>query len=154
MKALTIQQPWAWLIIRPDITDPQERAAAIARGEVKNFENRTWYPRGNQPFRFLVHAGKTIDAEAWQWVRRRFPGITMPAQSELQTGGIIGSVLYTGSLNYAMPNPNPWWTGPCGWHLEDPTPLPFTPLRGQLGLFDVPAEVIREIQKSASEVTP
>ncbi|MCB1589226.1 MAG: hypothetical protein KDI56_10025, partial [Xanthomonadales bacterium] len=27
MKALTIQQPWAWLIIRPDITDPQERAA-------------------------------------------------------------------------------------------------------------------------------
>lgn len=27
MKALSIRQPWAWLIIRPDITDPVIRAA-------------------------------------------------------------------------------------------------------------------------------
>lgn len=26
---LSIRQPWAWLIVRPDITDPRERAAAV-----------------------------------------------------------------------------------------------------------------------------
>lgn len=137
MKALTIRQPWAWLIIRPDITDPQERAIAIARGDLKNIENRTWYPRGVQAFDFLVHAGKTIDAEAWPWVRRYFPGITIPSPADLQTGGIIGRVGYNGSLNYMMPHANRWWTGPCGWILREATPLPFVPMRGMPGLFDV-----------------
>lgn len=42
MKALSIRQPWAWLIIRPDLTTPEQRAAALAAGHIKTIENRNW----------------------------------------------------------------------------------------------------------------
>jgi hypothetical protein len=42
MKALSIQQPWAWAIIHAG----------------KRVENRTWSTRFRGPF--FIHAGKTI----------------------------------------------------------------------------------------------
>ena len=57
MKALSIRQPWAWLIVRPDVADQATRAQLRTWRCIKDVENRTWSTgfRG----RFLVHAGKT-----------------------------------------------------------------------------------------------
>ncbi len=49
MKALSIRQPWAWL---------------IANG-YKDIENRSW--RTNFRGEFLIHAGKKFDSAGWRW---------------------------------------------------------------------------------------
>ena len=82
MKALSIRQPWAWLIVRPDLTDPAKRAAAFAAGEIKDIENRTWATKHRGPF--LVHAGQTFDMEGYLWVRSRFPKIPLPPSAKLR----------------------------------------------------------------------
>lgn len=114
MKALSIQQPWAWLIVHGH----------------KDVENRTWptLVRG----RVLIHAGKQIDAEGYGWVRRTFPQIALPTQFEV--GGIVGEARVTGCVRDMD---SPWFFGPYGFVLRDARPLPFRPLRGQLGFFEV-----------------
>jgi hypothetical protein len=71
MKALSIRQPWAWLIVHGH----------------KDIENRTWTTtfRG----RFLVHAGRTFDPEGYRWVRREL-SIEMPEPAAFDRGGIVG----------------------------------------------------------------
>ena len=67
MKALTIKQPWATLIIQGD----------------KRFEFRSWQTkyRGD----FLIHAGKGIDKEAMKRLAKYLP-------EELPYGKILGKV--------------------------------------------------------------
>jgi len=67
MKALTIKQPWATLIIQGD----------------KRFEFRSWQTkyRGD----LLIHAGKGIDKEAMKRLAKYLP-------KELQYGKILGKV--------------------------------------------------------------
>ncbi|SFP92745.1 hypothetical protein SAMN03159489_02205 [Pseudomonas sp. NFPP07] len=65
----------------------------------------------------------------------------MPAFEELQRGGIIGSVELVDSVDTSG---SPWYMGQKGFLLRDPKPLPFTPLKGRLGFFEVPAELIQQ----------
>lgn len=118
MKALSIRQPWAWLIVHGG----------------KDVENRTWQTqiRG----RFLVHASQGMSRqeyfEAAEFARSR--GVTLPAFDALVRGGIIGSVeLY----DCALYSPSPWYMGEVAWALRDPMPLPFTPMKGRLRFFNV-----------------
>lgn len=125
--ALSIQQPWAHLIVTG----------------VKDVENRTW-PHG---FRgpVLIHAGKTIDEFAVSMLRRGFhpahrglpDGSPAPLRLELpetwQTGGIVGVAEVTDCVNFY--GGSDWFQGPYGYLLANAKPLPFMPLRGQLGFF-------------------
>ncbi len=115
MKALSIQQPWAWLIV----------------SGIKDVENRNWPTsvRG----RVLVHAGKTLDTQGLAWVRGRFPHIALPRDFEL--GGIVGEAVLVGCVT---DHDSPWYFGPYGFVLREAKPLPFRALRGQLGFFEVP----------------
>lgn len=141
MIALSIRQPWAWLIIRPDITDPQERRLSIGHGLLKDIENRTWPTnvRGD----ILVHAGKGMTGEEYEtcaaaahWIA----GIKLPPPAALQRGGIVGQVRIAGC---SRPCESKWWNGEgYGFELRDPMPLPFTPCLGQLSFFDVPYSAI------------
>lgn len=124
MKALSIRQPWAWLIIHGG----------------KDVENRSWHTKYRG--RFLVHASKGMTRgeydEALELVQdigsmelyRRFPSF-----EALQRGGIIGSVELVDSVDHSE---SPWYMGQKGFLLRDPKPLPFMPLKGQLQFFDVP----------------
>lgn len=91
MLTLSIRQPWAWLIVRPDITGPRERAAAMLDGRIKTVENRTWPTRYRGSI--LIHASKGMtraqyeDAEDPLWASRG-PTIELPAFEDLQRGGI------------------------------------------------------------------
>lgn len=128
--ALSIQQPWAWLIIRPDITDAGERAAAYASGRIKDIENRTWATqiRG----RVLVHVGKTVDDSAYPFLARDFPHIAVPRPADLPTGGIVGSVVITDCV---QGSDSRWFCGPFGYTLAEARPLPFKAMPGKLRFF-------------------
>lgn len=119
MKALSIRQPWAWLIIHGG----------------KDIENRTWSTKLRG--RVLVHAAKGMTCEeylhachtAWEIN----PQIAVPNRSALNYGGIIGSVEIVDCVTQTT---SPWFIGPHGFALRRPQPLSFIPIKGKLGFFD------------------
>lgn len=125
MKALSIRQPWAWLIIHGG----------------KDIENRSWHAKLRG--RFLVHAAKgmTNDEYIHAAAYARSIGVKVPPASELERGGIVGSVELVDSVNS---HDSPWYMGEKGFVLRNPEPLPFKPLKGQLGFFDVPDSVMEQ----------
>ena len=114
MKALSIMQPWAWL---------------IAAGH-KDIENRTWRTEYRGPV--LIHAGKRIDPNYeedgtfyWEW-----PDITQPDSFGL--GGVIGEAEIVDCVSDSL---SPWFHGPYGFVIRNARLLPFQRCRGQLGFF-------------------
>lgn len=127
MKALSIRQPWAWLIIHGG----------------KDIENRTWHTshRG----RFLVHAAKGMTKDEYHFACgfAHGLGVRIPPAKELLHGGIIGSVELVDSVNR---HESPWYMGEKAFVLRDPDPLRFIPLNGKLGFFDVDDSLIHEAE--------
>lgn len=117
MKALTVWQPWAWL---------------IAEG-VKDVENRTWAARYRGPL--LIHAGKRKTDRELK-IARIFAarhGIRLP--DEMLYGGIVAVATLTDCTRHSE---SPWWIEGCyAWCLKDVRPLPFVPCGGHLGLWDI-----------------
>lgn len=127
MKALSIHQPWAELIL-------QGR---------KTIELRTW--RTNTRGRFAIHAGQTVEEEACiaygldpaRVVRGALVG-TVQLADILQLDEAAWEVLRDQHLSL-RDFPGPMF----GWRLEDPQRLPRPiPLRGRMSLFNVPDEVV------------
>ncbi len=113
---LSIQQPWAWLIVNG----------------YKDIENRTW----RTPYRgpLYIHAGRKFDEDAIAFIAHQFPHIQLPARADFKFGGIIGKA----TLRACTSGDNPSkWARPCCWHwkLTDAEPITFEPMRGRLGLF-------------------
>lgn len=131
MKALSIRQPWAWLILNGG----------------KDIENRTWAT--NVRGRVLIHAATGCTraehhaAIAFAHERCGIPLERMTGANfdRLLRGGIVGSVEITGCTREAR---SPWFIGPNGFQMRDPRPSPFIPFRGRLGFFDVPDLLIPE----------
>ncbi|NMY32875.1 ASCH domain-containing protein [Pseudomonas sp. WS 5412] len=123
MKALSIRQPWAWLIIHGG----------------KEIENRSWHTKFRG--RFLVHAanGMTNNEFTMALLYCSERGLPMPDRDDMQRGGIIGSVELVDSLDTSR---SPWYMGQKGFLLRDPKSLPFTPYKGRLGFFEVPDELV------------
>jgi hypothetical protein len=124
-KALSIRQPWAWL---------------IANG-YKTIENRSWSTK----FRgeFFIHASKAMTRKEYQECQEFLemldrdcnmflPQIVLPEKKDLQFGGIIGAATLT---NCVTDSDNGWFTGEYGFELESARVLPFMPCPGTLGFF-------------------
>lgn len=125
MKALSILQPWAWLIINGH----------------KDVENRSWPTRFRG--RFLVHAGKKWGREQEEdlaRVRAQLPKLIIPDRFDV--GGIVGTATV---IDCVSRSPSPWFFGPWGFVLEKPATCPFIPYRGQLGWFEIPRVVLNDI---------
>jgi hypothetical protein len=112
LPALSILQPWAWL---------------IANGH-KDIENRTWSTRFRG--RFLIHAGKKFDIDGHTFVKETFSHIRLPENFE--RGGIVGVARIT---NCVQQSASPWFFGPYGFVIDQAHALSFQPARGQLGFF-------------------
>lgn len=118
MKALSIKQPWAELILRG----------------IKDVENRTWETayRGQ----FILHAGKKLDAEAY---RRLSPYHEF---RELPSGilGVCELVSCSRVVSSGWHEPGYW-----GLYLMNPRRFPQPiPFRGMQCFFDVPDDVVRQ----------
>jgi len=110
--AISIKQPWAWLIIAGH----------------KDIENRGWETRYRGPV--LIHAGKKMDFDpkvGWDW---DWPDISPPDRFDV--GGIVGQAEIVDCVTESS---SPWFFGRYGFVLRNARPLPFRPCRGQLGFF-------------------
>ena len=151
MKALSLQQPYAWLIL-------QRYRADNPRRPLKALENRSWHlPRSFAvPQRVWIHASLTmydvgldeikaeLDPDQWYrckgYLRNLYseamatrPG---PARHALPFfGHILGSVVITGEVTHSD---DPWFFGPVAFSLESPDelrrPIPY---KGRHRFFDV-----------------
>ena len=124
MKALSIRQPWAWQIIYGG----------------KDIENRTWHTKFRG--RFLVHAAQGMTRHELREANRFCMLRNLPIPKELaslQRGGIIGSVELVDSVDTSDSD---WYMGAKGFVLRDPRPLPFVPMKGRLGFFEVPDDAL------------
>ncbi len=114
MKALSINQPYGWLITQG----------------YKSIENRNW----NTKFRgeFLIHVGLKTAWDDLDWCERNlgWNGGDMPTY--YKTGGVIG---YANLVDVVTESKAAWFTGRYGFILENMTQLPFRPCKGQLGFF-------------------
>lgn len=120
MKCISLRQPWAWAVIHGG----------------KDIENRHWFTHYRGPILIDAANGLTHDeyTEAYAFIvnaGHRPP----PAFESLLRGGIIGAVRIIDCVDSSE---SPWFMGPHGFVLADPQPLPFLPLHGQLGVFEVP----------------
>lgn len=130
MKVLSIRQPWASLIIHCG----------------KNIENRTWRTSHRGPL--LIHASRNCSRaeyeEARQLIAERNIHLLepMPWFTNLPLGCIVGRVEL---LDCEQHHDSPWFVGPNGYVLASAKPLPHIKLKGKLGLFDAPHEVLRSL---------
>lgn len=127
MKALSVQQPWAWLIVNG----------------YKPIENRTWRTSYRGPV--LIHAPARVDHRATLEVRRApggWQGIDIPV--DLPTGGIVGVATI---VDCVTDYPSRWFDGPFGFVLAQARPLPFVPCRGALGLWTVPDKLMEQVRR-------
>jgi hypothetical protein len=135
VKALSIRQPYAWLIVNG----------------IKDIENRDWPTKFRG--RVLIHAGVTYpkrdyadDAVAYA----RHHGIAYPAREEM-IGGIVGVATITDCVTASD---SMWFNGKYGFVLADAKPLPFVPCKGQLNFFDVPEDVAATLRQMHTKATP
>ena len=121
MKALSIRQPWASLIIQG----------------YKPVENRTWKSNYRGPL--LIHAAKKYDYDGEWWIKENFqydPEMAATMEKAKGTmGGIIGSV---SMIDCVTEHDSPWFAGPYGFVFLRPKSMGFKPLPGKLSFFDVP----------------
>jgi len=120
--ALSIRQPWVHCILHYG----------------KDIENRDWPTKVRG--RILIHASQKIDVDdiedgrmiASQAAKR--PISEFPPPDAYLAGGIVGEVEIIDCVNRSS---SPWFFGDYGFVLQNAKPLPFRPLKGRLGFFDV-----------------
>ncbi|CAB3783025.1 hypothetical protein LMG28688_01563 [Paraburkholderia caffeinitolerans] len=148
MKALSIRQPWAWLIIRPDLTGAA-RVAAIEACDLKDIENRTWPTRLRG--RFLIHASKGMTRAEYDDVEAFLDyfeiDIALPGQGKLDRGGIVGAATITDCIPSARRNSRWHMDGQWGFRLENVKPVPFVECKGALQFFDVPEDIATQLRQ-------
>lgn len=129
MKALSIRQPWAWLITHG----------------FKPVENRTW--KTEHRGELLIHAGKEFDQAGLDWVLAHFPQMASRLPVTYHMGGIVGVAEV---VDCVQAHTSGYFTGPYGLVLRNAKPLQFREFKGQLGLFNVPDELLASQVHTAS----
>ncbi len=140
MIALSIRQPWAWLILFAG----------------KDIENRDWPT--NRRGRIQIHASKGMTRDEYlngihtlgeiKLAGKAPQGISLPMPEALERGGIVGSVEIYGCVQRSS---SPWFFGEYGFQLRDPKPLPFAAYKGRLGFFDVPEIALASVPAAAEQ---
>ncbi|MBD2510682.1 ASCH domain-containing protein [Nostoc muscorum FACHB-395] len=128
MKAISVRQPWAWAIIYA----------------LKDIENRGWpiHYRGD----ILIHAAKTCTKKEYQ-VAREFGhcmGVVIPELISLRRGQIIGMVTIV-DCKFSQIASGWGMAEQYHWELANPREIAPIPYIGQLGIFEVPNELVRSV---------
>jgi hypothetical protein len=127
MRALSIRQPWAWLIVNGH----------------KTIENRDWSTAFRGPV--LIHASLTMTQKYHRELSAQMLAdfaIELPAYDALERGGIVGVAEIVDCLtavdivDYGESFQR-WFTGEHGFVIARARPLPFHPCKGALSFFDV-----------------
>lgn len=121
MKAISIRQPWAWLIVNGH----------------KDIENRSWHTKYRG--QVLVHASQGVKSSEYAAAQTlaRSLGIGLPPLNDLDTGGIVGVTTITDCVEQSD---SPWFFGDKGFVLADSRTLPFVQMKGRLSFFETGIE--------------
>lgn len=123
--ALSVRQPWAWLIVNG----------------FKNVENRTWRTQYRGPL--VIHASALMTRREYR-LAKEFAGnigVTVPGERKLERGGVVGAACLTDCVEQ---HSSPWFIGPVGFVLEAAEATKFVPAKGRLGLFMVDVSAMSE----------
>jgi hypothetical protein len=117
MKAISIKQPWASLIIEG----------------LKPVENRTWKSNYRGPL--LIHASKIFDQNNADYLINHAPKLRkIIEESKNLRGGIIGKVEM---VDCVKDHPSWWFQGPYGFVVKNPEKVDFYECPGKLNFFNV-----------------
>lgn len=114
MKAISIRQPYAWLVVHG----------------IKRVENRSWTTTHRGPL--LIHAAGKMHEHPLTEIAELFH-VKLPSVFDL--GGIVGRVELT---DIVTSSDLIGFDGPFGFIFENPRPIRFRRVRGSQGIFDVP----------------
>lgn len=133
MLALSLRQPWAWLVVHGG----------------KDIENRVWSTTRRGPI--LLHAAKGMTKreywDAWQFAGRPED---MPSAEALMRGGLVGATeIHAVIQPTARPIVQWHMAEQYGYRLRKTVALPFRPLKGSLGFFRV--EITDDEQQTLSK---
>ena len=141
MKALSIRQPWAGLILLG----------------IKPVENRTWATKYRGPL--VIHAGKKVDKgmmHRMDYITQKVDSLSLPiieAMALADVGswdclpmfrpGAICGLVEVVDCERGGYTPKRWFDwGGYWWHLKNPQPLAEAiPYKGMLGLFNIPDSI-------------
>lgn len=123
--AISIRQPWAWLILHAG----------------KDIENRIWPTKVRG--RVFIHASKEMTKDEYRVAAAFLASGDPPLRAALdqlpafdadalQRGGIVGEVEIVDCVNTSA---SPWFVGGWGFVLRHAKPLPFRACPGRLGFF-------------------
>jgi hypothetical protein len=140
VKALSLRQPWAWL---------------VSTG-VKTIENRKWRTQHRGPF--LIHAALAMSWEDYDFARRFCAMDLPPIDSPLYVrGGIVGAADLVDIFPPGSNDGGRWhMKEQYGYLLERISELPFRSLKGALNFFNVEANEVeaRAITAMTRDITP
>jgi hypothetical protein len=153
MKALSVREPWAWLLLQPaEPGNPDD--------PIKKFENRSWpLPAGQYGQRVYIHASMQMDdfnpdilkswmtAEQWACTAPELQNIYAIDNLNRNNpellrksgyfGCLMGEVTFIGQVTR---HPSPWFSGPYGFIAKKPVLYPpekRTVCKGQVGFWEV-----------------
>ena len=121
IRVLAVRQPYAWLIVAGH----------------KTIENRTWNIgyRG----RLYIHASAQLHRTPLAELEGQF-NIEID-RSALTMGAIIGHVDLVDVVTQSV---SPWFEGPYGFVLANPTMIKHVPARGRLRIYSAPEALVIE----------
>lgn len=132
-KALSLKQPYAWL---------------IANGYLL-VDDRSWGTAYRGPV--LIHASKGLYAEYYDYLRAN-TDIPLPSKDKLEFGGVVGIAnlvlcCQPGNLPVSMSREQRAHFGGVqqqyfGFLFEQATPVTLMPCRGKLGMFDIDLDAL------------
>jgi hypothetical protein len=124
MRAISIRQPYAWLVVTGK----------------KDIENRPWNTHHRGPL--AIHAGlKRLPENDLEEIARAYR-MRIPEQ-ELRRGGIIGVV---DVVDVVTSHKSKWFEGPYGWVLRNARRTQFLPITGRLGFIQVDERKLRFVK--------
>lgn len=131
MLAISVRQPWAWLITQGEAIAPAMTLANV-KEQWDGYEG--WV---------LIHASTTRDKLGWSRaveICTRLD-IELPYPSEVAKGGIVGAARLVGCAGKRdAASGSHFFLGPWALLLEDAVPVAFLPCKGKPWPFDVPLE--------------
>lgn len=140
-KIITVQQPWAHLIIHGLLFEP-----TTSDVDYKDIENRTWPTKYKGPV--LIHAGKS---RSEMGLLPHFVGLY---EDDLVFGAVIGQVEQYGCVKFDEVRDNRWAIGPWCHLYRNPRPFA-TPItwKGKLGLCDADQELLTKARHELQGAT-
>jgi hypothetical protein len=152
MKTISMRQPWLWATLATNLASPKR---------IENREDKSSARQQMKRYRgpLLLHAsagctrGECVEALEWMIGQGLISYRDWPGLKSVPRGGVCGRARVVGLITpdgdpydfeareaIARYKPDMRWhaRGQWGHILADVEPLPFVPVKGMLGLFDVP----------------